>query len=90
MPLKIVYVGPLRSPNDERGDIEIAATEQWARAGEPIEVETELAEQLLEQEGNWARPNTKAAGAVKRPRRRRPAAAVTQTDPEQSGEPEEK
>ena len=61
MPLKITYIGPLRSPNDERGDIEIAETEQWARAGEPIEVESDLAERLLEQEGNWARANTKAA-----------------------------
>ncbi len=61
MPLKIVYVGPLRSPHDERGDVELSDTGQWARAGEPIEVETELAEQLLEQEGNWARADTDAA-----------------------------
>lgn len=61
MPLKITYIGPLRSPHDERGDVEVADTGQWARAGEPIEVETDLAEQLLEQESNWARANTKAA-----------------------------
>lgn len=54
MPLKITYIGPLRSPLDERGDVEISDTGEWARAGEPIEVDTELAEQLLEQEGNWA------------------------------------
>ncbi len=61
MPLKITYIGPLRSPNDERGDVEIPDAGQWARAGEPIEVDSDLAERLLEQEGNWARANTKAA-----------------------------
>jgi hypothetical protein len=54
VPLNITYIGPLRSPGDDRGDVEIADSGQWARAGEPIEVETDLAEQLLEQEGNWA------------------------------------
>ncbi len=61
MPVKITYIGPLRSPLDERGDVEIAATGQWARAGEPIEVDSPLAEQLLEQEGNWAKANTRTA-----------------------------
>lgn len=64
MPLNITYIGPLRSPGDDRGDVEIADSGQWARAGEPIEVETDLAEHLLEQEGNWARANTKAAKEV--------------------------
>lgn len=64
MPLKITYIGPLRSPHDERGDVEIADSGQWARAGEPVEVESELAEQLLEQETNWARAKTKAAREV--------------------------
>jgi hypothetical protein len=62
--MKITYIGPLRSPDEERGDVEISDSRQWARAGEPIEVETELAERLLEQEGNWARANTKAAKTV--------------------------
>lgn len=61
MPLKITYIGPLRSPHDERGDIEIADSGQWARAGEPIEVETDLAEQLLEQEGNWVEADSGVA-----------------------------
>lgn len=61
MPLKITYIGPLRSGPDALGDVEIADSGQWAKAGEPIDVESSLAEQLLEQEGNWARANTKAA-----------------------------
>lgn len=61
MPLKIIYIGPLRSPLDERGDIEIADTGQWTRAGEPIEVDTEVAEQLLQQEGNWVETELGAA-----------------------------
>lgn len=64
MPLKITYIGPLRSPLDERGDVEISDTGEWARAGEPIEVETELAEQLLQQEGNWAEADM-GAGTIK-------------------------
>lgn len=61
MPLKITYIGPLRSPDDERGDVEISDSGQWARAGEPIEVETELAERLLAQEANWAEADLGAA-----------------------------
>ncbi len=61
---KIVYIGPLRSPLDDRGDIEISDRGQWARAGEPVEVDDDLAAQLLDQPTNWAKATTKATAAA--------------------------
>lgn len=53
MPIKIVYVGPQEG-------VEIADSGQWAAKGEEIEVESDLAERLLEQDV-WARTTAKAA-----------------------------
>lgn len=47
------YVGP----HDE---VELAATGQVVRRGEPVEVDAALAEQLDLQD-TWAKPNTNAA-----------------------------
>lgn len=60
MPTQIVYVGP------SADGVEIAETGQHAPQGEPVEVETGLAERLLEQE-IWARPNSAAAKNAKTP-----------------------
>lgn len=51
---KIVYVGP-------HGEgVGIAEAGVWAEPGEAVEVESDLAERLLEQDV-WARPTAKAA-----------------------------
>ena len=60
MPTKIVYVGPFAD------GVEIQATGDWVRPGQEVEVDTELAESLLEQEANWARPTTKVAQAAQK------------------------
>lgn len=52
--VKRVYCGP----HDE---VELAATGQVVRRGEPVEVDSDLAEQLDAQSGNWAKPTTTAA-----------------------------
>ena len=44
---------------------EIIDTGDFVAHGESVEVPTELAERLLEQETVWARPTTKAARAAK-------------------------
>lgn len=58
MPTKVVYVGPSEG-------VTIADTGQYAAKGAEVEVETELAERLLEQDV-WARPTAKAAEAAKK------------------------
>lgn len=56
-----IYVGP----HDE---VELAATGQVVRRGEPVEVDPDLAEQLDEQPANWAKPNTNAAKDAPKPK----------------------
>lgn len=56
---KIVLIDPLE------GERTIAATGQTVAHGEEVEVDSELAESLLEQSDVWARPTTKAAKAAK-------------------------
>jgi len=77
MGTKITYVGIYA------GGVEIDATGQLVGQGETVEVDTEVAEALLEQEGEWARPRAKVA---KRAARRQsppsggpPEAAVPET-----------
>lgn len=53
--MKVTYIGP------HAEGVTIADTAVFAKPGETVEVETELAERLLEQDTNWARPATKAA-----------------------------
>ncbi len=60
MPTKIVYVGPFAD------GVEIGATGQWVRPGEDVEVDSDLADSLLEQKANWSRPTTKAAKAAQK------------------------
>lgn len=55
---KIVYTGP------HAEGVAIAEAGVWAEPGEPVEIDSDLAERLLEQE-TWARPTTKAAKAAK-------------------------
>lgn len=55
---KVVYIGP------HADGVGIAEAGVWAEPGEAVEVDTELAERLLEQD-TWARPTTKAAKAAK-------------------------
>ncbi len=55
---KVVYCGP--SPDG----VEIADAAVWADTGEPVEVPTDLAENLLDQ-SIWAKPGTKAAKEAK-------------------------
>lgn len=58
MPVKIVYVGPSEG-------VTIADTGQYAPKGAEVEVDSDLAERLLEQDV-WARPTAKAAEAAKK------------------------
>lgn len=51
--MKIVYVGPAEG-------VTIADSGQYVAKGDTVEVDTELAERLLEQDV-WARPTSKAA-----------------------------
>lgn len=51
---KIVYTGP------HSEGVAISEAGVWAGHGEAVEVDTDLAERLLEQDV-WARPTTKAA-----------------------------
>ena len=54
--MKIVLIDPVG------GGREIAATGQYVKFGEEVEIEdSDLAKSLLEQENVWARPTTKAA-----------------------------
>lgn len=53
---QVIYVGP------SKGGVEIAETGQFAAPGEPIEVSTELAKRLLEQD-IWEKPKSSSAKA---------------------------
>lgn len=76
--VQVVYIGGSRANRsadpDALGDVEIAATGQWATFGEPVDVDADVAgrapkgddpgEGLLAQPDNWAKPTTKAAKAA--------------------------
>lgn len=57
--MKIVYIGPFV----EGVELEDG---QWAEPGEPVEVDSDMGDRLLDQVDNFARPTTKAAKAVKK------------------------
>ena len=58
----VVYIGD----HDEILLVDqVAGVERTVKKGESIEVDAELADRLLEQEINWAKPQAKAAKAAK-------------------------